>query len=242
MPLDAFGYGDSELAWSPRLLTGDSLGEVISGADAAPVSANNVTASLSFSYNPTETYVLHGFTEFIELKFKALVYPIAVRIGENRGMCSLVRIQGRSSLEDAEWVDLWRASDRFTQDGLLDTAAKRAECWGKYDDSKRYRTFRPSICQQPTKMDMLRLELDTSSVTDWNEIDFVELHGSTVVPDGVLPANTSGVWYEPEPGFVGLDSIEIVPCAYSCLPNTHPCKIPASYGSLNAFDRRVRCR
>jgi hypothetical protein len=62
---DAFGYGDSILAWSPRLLTGDSLGAVISDSDSAPVSANNVTAQLSFSYNPTETYARKGYTEFM---------------------------------------------------------------------------------------------------------------------------------------------------------------------------------
>jgi hypothetical protein len=145
-------------------------------------------------------------------------------------MCSVVRIQGRSSSGDATFIDLWRASDRFTQDGLLNTAAKRADCWSKYDNAKRYRTFRPDICQQPTKVDVLRL--DTSSVVDWNEIDFVQLHGTAIIPDGVLPANTSGVWYEPEAGFVGLDRIEIVPCAHTRLQTTGPCEASASPCSL----------
>jgi hypothetical protein len=160
--------------------------------------------------SPTQSFE-HGYTEFIELKFVTPVYPTAIRIGENRGMCSIVRIQGRGSSESA-FVDLWRAKDRFTQDGLLNTADKRSECWQAYYDAERYRTFRPDMCQQPVRVNVVRIEMDTRSVTDWNEIDFVELHGSVDLPDGVLPANTSGVWYVPEPGFVGQDSARIVPC------------------------------
>eukprot|EP00966_Prymnesium_polylepis_P069575 1617602-Prymnesium_polylepis.1 len=47
---DVFAYGDSDRGWSPRLKTGDSLGEFIDGADPGPVTAENVTKMLSFSY------------------------------------------------------------------------------------------------------------------------------------------------------------------------------------------------
>eukprot|EP00966_Prymnesium_polylepis_P015705 362778-Prymnesium_polylepis.1 len=195
-------------------------------------------------HSPTQLYEQYGYTEFIELKFATPVYPTAIRVGENRGMCSVVRIQGRDSTGESAFVDLWRAADRFTADGLLDTAAKRAECWAKYDNAKRCelewmfkpgrhvcwklrptlsssfvlcltdRTFLPNICQQPVLTDVLRLELDTRSVSDWNELDYVQLEGSTVLPNGVLPANTSGLWYVPKPGFVGRDSLQIV--TYDC--------------------------
>ena len=55
--------------------------------------------------------------------------------------------------------------------------------------------------------------MDTRSVIDWNEIDFVELTGTQTLQEGVLPANTSGLFYVPNPGFVGDDSLLVVPCA-----------------------------
>ena len=47
-----FAYGDSDRGWSPRLKTGDSLGDELTGADPGPVSAKaiNVTRTMSFSY------------------------------------------------------------------------------------------------------------------------------------------------------------------------------------------------
>jgi hypothetical protein len=128
-------------------------------------------------------------------------------------MCSIVRILGRYSSEGS-FINLWRAEDRFTQDGLLDTPANRAACWQKYDDAERYRTFRPDMCKQPAKVDRIRIEMDTHSVEDWNEIDFVELYGSRELPDGVIPTNTIGLWYVPDRGFVGRDSLTVVPCAH----------------------------
>ncbi|KAL1498936.1 hypothetical protein AB1Y20_013457 [Prymnesium parvum] len=211
---DSFAYGDSRKAWSPRLRTGDSLGESVSG-ESPNITLHNVTRQLSFSYNPSLLYEQHGYTEFIELKFATAVFPSAVEIGENRGMCSVVRIQGRHSADEgAPFVDLWRATHTITYDGLLDTAAKRAECEATYREAERYRVFLASICQQPQLVDVLRIELDTRSVDDWNEIDYVQLIGRSALPDGVLPANTSGVWYVPDAGFTGNDSLAIA--AYDC--------------------------
>ena len=131
------------------------------------------------------------------------VYPFEIKVGENRGMCSIVRIQGRSSVESSAFVDLWTSHQ---------TGAQRAGCSSEFVQAKRYRTFQPEICRQAIKVDVIRLELDTRSVDDWNEIDFVEMSGSPVLQDGVLPANTSGLLYVPNPGFVGDDSLLIVPC------------------------------
>ena len=163
----------------------------------------NVTKLVSFSHNPSQTFELHGYTEYIELKFATPVYPMGIKVGENRGMCSIVRIQGRNSMEGSSFIDLWTSRE---------TGAQRASCSNEFARAKRYRIFQPEICQQPFKVDVVRLELDTRSVTDWNEIDFVELTGAQVLQEGVLPANTSGLFYVPSPGFVGYDSLLIVPC------------------------------
>lgn len=85
---DVFAYGDSRLAWAPRLRTGDSQGKFVSASDSADVTAHNVTGRLSFYHNPSETFERYGYTEHIELKFRQAVYPAALDIGENRGMCA----------------------------------------------------------------------------------------------------------------------------------------------------------
>eukprot|EP00966_Prymnesium_polylepis_P123771 2862327-Prymnesium_polylepis.1 len=150
-------------------MTGNS--GIVSGEDPSPVSARswNVTKIVSFSHNPSLTFELHGYTEYIELKFAKPVYPTKIKVGENRGMCSIMRIQGRSSVEGSAFVDLWTSQQSGTQ---------RAACSNEFAQAKMYRIFQPEICKQPFKVDVLRIELDTRSVTDWNEIDFVELTGS----------------------------------------------------------------
>ena len=168
------------------------------------MTAHNVTKTMSFSYNPSETYARYGYTEFIELRFSTPVYPTMLRVGENRGMCSIVRIQGRCTTGPSAFVDIWRSQE---------TGAQRASRSSEFARAERYRIFQPDICQHSFKMDVIRLELDTRSVTDWNEIDFVELIGTRQLQEGILPADVSGVFYVPNPGFVGDDSLSILPCA-----------------------------
>ena len=205
-------YGDSDLAWSPRTQTGDS--GVVTGEDSSPVTVHNVTKTMRFSHNPSHTYEQHGFTEYIELRFEMPVFPTGIKVGENRGMCSIVRIQGRSAVDGAPFVDLWRSQGTGTQ---------RASCWSEFALAERYRIFEPDICQHPVKVDTVRLELDTRSVNDWNEIDFVELSGTQHLPEGVLPANASGVFYVPNLGFAGDDSLKILPCTWRTRTHCHIC-------------------
>ena len=184
------------------------------------MTVHGVTKALRFSYNPSENYELHGYTEFIELKFATAVYPTAIKIGENRGMCSIVRIQGRDSADGGAFFDLWRSTHT--------TGQELQECSQGFVDADRYRLFEPNFCKQPFKVDVLRLELDTRSVIDWNEIDFVELTGTPALQAGVLPHNTSGVFYVPDPGFVGSDSLRIIPydCPFDALRSGDPLVVP----------------
>ena len=61
---------------------------------------------------------------------------------------------------------------------------------------------------------MLRIEMNTRTIDDWNEIDFVELVGGSELADGILPVGTAGVWYVPDRGFIGRDSFQLV--AFDC--------------------------
>jgi hypothetical protein len=71
---------------------------------------------------------------------------------------------------------------------------------------------------------VLRLELDTRSVADWNEIDFVGLIGTRTLQEGILPANVSGVFYVPNAGFVGDDSLSFLPCVPLLCCCTRTCR------------------
>eukprot|EP00966_Prymnesium_polylepis_P071460 1660086-Prymnesium_polylepis.2 len=208
-------YGDSVQAWCPILKTGDS--GFMSGMDAAPISLHGVSKNMSFAYNPSETLVQDGYTEFIDVKFAQSVFPTRVEIGENRGMCSVVRILGRYSASNSEFRALWRS---------LQTRDERAQCEAEHSTKRQYKIFgqpqttplasvgNEAICEHAFRVDVLRIELDTRQSSDWNEIDYVQLYGHTEIPAGVLPVNTSGVYYVPDPGFNSTDSFTVVP--YDC--------------------------
>jgi hypothetical protein len=156
--------------------------------------------SICFDHNPSASYAQHGFTEFIELRFATAVYPQAVYVGENRGMCSVVRIKGRLSTE-SQYVTLWS--------GQADP-----ECEAYHSLRQMYRTFAPQLCEHPRWIDTVRLELDARAIDDWNEIDYVRLVGSTELPTSILPHGTLGVIYEPTSGFTGIDVLAL--CASEC--------------------------
>jgi hypothetical protein len=98
-------------------------------------------------------------------------------------MCSIVRIKSRLSTE-SQYVTLW-------------SGAADPECEAYHALRRMYRTFEPQLCEHPHLIDTVRLELDTRAVTDWNEIDYVRLVGSTDLPTAILPNGASGVIYEP---------------------------------------------
>lgn len=129
---DTFEYGHSTLAWTPSTQSGN-IG-MISGRDAANVTAHGVTGAFSFEHDPTASFAAEGYTEFIELKYDTAIFPAAVRIGENHGMCAVVRILGRLSTMDSPYVELWR--------GNADV-----DCHRRYQFEERYRLFRADICR-----------------------------------------------------------------------------------------------
>jgi hypothetical protein len=176
------------------LRNGDSAGQTVAGGDTQPVTVHGVNLSITFAHNPSTSYTQQGYTEFIELRFATPVYPRQVVIGENRGMCSVVGIKARLSTEPAaQYTALWTP----TEANLGTRRRNMRECETFYRVRRQYRTFAPTICMQPRLIDTLRIEMDTRTVDDWNEIDFVRLVGTTSLPPGVLPLGSAGVIFEP---------------------------------------------
>jgi hypothetical protein len=99
-----------------------------------------------------------------------------------------------------------------------------------------YRVFRPlPICQTSFKTDTIRIELDTRTVTDWNELDYVQLTGSLGLPHGVLPEGTREIIYVPDPNAFGEDvfSYSLSDCPFDPRRQPLPATVAVSIAPVN---------
>ncbi len=231
----ASAWGDSRLAWCPLYKTttaggspacSDSCTEVIGipelsgqkgcvcgGQPPDGLVVNGKNRSLSFSYDPMETKRRFGYNEFIQLRFDTPVYPHSMQIGENRGMGSMVRIRGRREATPGDLTKLWESKVVDPTTGL---PTGDATIEAEFRSKKIYRTFRPQICRSTFKVDELRLELDTDTVTDWNEIDYVRFEGATSLSPGILldTGSPPKLVYRPDADADGDDHFEYA--AFDC--------------------------
>jgi hypothetical protein len=206
-------YGDSELSWCPATRLGD-----------AGFAANG-DGYISFAWNPSVSFEEDGFTEFIELGFPTAVYAQSIEIGEPRGMGSIVRIKAFHPLERA-YFTIWESPD----------AEGDPTIQYRYQQRNEYRVFRPDpICQSTFKTDTLRIEMDTRRVTDWNELDYVQLTGSLALPHAALPYGISEVIYVPNPDACGADafSYTISDCPFDPRRQPIPATVSVSITPVN---------
>jgi hypothetical protein len=61
------------------------------------------------------------------------------------------------------------------------------------------------MCSTTFRTETIRVEMDTRTVPDWNELDFITLKGSLALPRGVLPLGTREILYVPDPDAFGED-------------------------------------
>jgi hypothetical protein len=55
-----------------------------------------------------------------------------------------------------------------------------------YSKFSQYRYFYPEICGTPFQTNHIRVELDTRSISDWNEIDFFEIGGTDEADESMV--------------------------------------------------------
>ena len=78
-------------------------------------------------------------------------------------------------------------------------------------------------CQPTFASSIIRIEMDTYTITEWNELDYVKVVGATKHKTGVLTTGaitqTAQVEYVPHADFTGADSFtfEACDCAYDSL-------------------------
>lgn len=184
-------YADSVFGYCPSSLQGTTAG-LQSGGDEW----------ISYSHDTWASYVSEGFTEYIEVEIENAVYVQSITIGENRGMWAVVRIKAWDS-STSRWQTLYQ--------GDADSGA-----WQIAKDTNRYNHFEPSICQTTFSTSVIRIEMNTYTIVDWNELDYVKIVGTTTLKTGVLATEgttqTARVMYVPDSDFFGVDLFTFAGC------------------------------
>jgi hypothetical protein len=206
-------YGDSEESWCPASKLGDTA--FAAGGDGY----------IRFAWDPSLSFEKDGFTEFIEVGFATAVYVHFIEIGEPRGMGSIVRIRAFNAVE-GDYQTIWESSS-----GEGDPTVQY-----RHQQRSEYRIFRPlPICQTTFRTDTIRIEMDTRTVTDWNELDYVQLSGSLALPHGTLPQGTNQIIYVPDPNAFGEDSFAytLSDCAFDSMRQASPATATVSIVAVN---------
>jgi len=76
------------------------------------------------------------------------------------------------------------------------------------------------MCQTSFLAKSIRVSMDTSAISDWNELDYIKLVGSLDFAPGVIPHDVVDVVYTPNPYFFGQDSIKIRGTDSQCASET----------------------
>ena len=195
-------YGDSREAWSP--LNRNAPEGVFSGGDSL------------LTYGPWDargTFEQDGYSEFIDLDFETDVYLQNVIVGMPRGMGSIVGIRAWDELTDA-WQPVY--------EGAADADYERY-----MQLTRQYSVFEPyPACTTAFLTSRVRIELDTVTVADWNEIDYAQLTGTTTKQDSFMRALAGATTfkYVPDTDYEGPDSFTYRFC--DC--GTSRCSDPAT--------------
>jgi len=189
-------YTDTPLSWSPESKTGTGISR----------NENNEPGRENYWDRGTK-FAEEGYTEYIEVGFDIPVYASEIEIGENRGCGSIVQILAKNSETGLSMPVLQRRK----ADEFCDRVDRRAR------QTKVITPFTaPKFCNTHFLVDRVRIELDTRTITDWNELDYVKLTGYEKLPLGVLPPGVSQVTYKPDSNYFGGDqySFYATDCGY----------------------------
>jgi len=177
-------YSDSPLTFCPA----SKYGTGISTND------NNETGREDY-WDRDAMFAEFGYTEYIEVEFETPVYVSDIEIGENRGCGSIVRVFAKNSDFDSSMAIF---------DERVDTDCDSED--GQARISGLMNLFTPpQLCNSPYLVNRIRIEMDTFSVVDWNELDYVKLTGYKEPPAGIIPTGISQITFTPDPDFFGDD-------------------------------------
>jgi len=111
-------------------------------------------------WNDREALANHGYSQFFTMKFDEKVFIKDIEIGENRGMGSIVSIEAWD-YRTSSWMVIWSGEPDVERESF-------------YKETKQYSIFVPyPLCQPTFRTDIIKVKMDTITIDDWNEIDYV---------------------------------------------------------------------
>jgi hypothetical protein len=105
-----------------------------------------------------------------------------------------------------------------------------------FQKRSEYRVFTPfPLCQTTFRTASIRIEMDTRTVLDWNELDYVQLTGSLNLPVGVLEGGINEVVYVPNADAFGDDdfSYAVSDCAFDAKRASTPATVSTRISPVN---------
>ena len=143
---------------------------------AHPAAADDVC------WDAQANHALYGWSEYFTVKFDQEVFVKALEIGENRGMGAIESIEAYDT-STGTWQVIWSGE----ADAALETM---------YKTTNQFRTFVPyPLCETNFKTNIIKFKVDTITIDDWNEYDYIKLSGTALIADGIL--QTGSVFYQP---------------------------------------------
>jgi len=141
-------------------------------------------------WDDAAVFETEGYSQFFTVKYDKKLYINEIEIGENRGMGSVVSIEAWDYTTKT-WMVMWT--------GVADLDKQLL-----YYETEQYSRFYPTLCQPAFKTDVVKIKMDTLTIDDYNEVDYVKMVGSEKAVPGMLEGNR--VWYEEPSG--GLDCLD----------------------------------
>jgi len=133
-------------------------------------------------WNAQDNFDSYGWSQFFTVQFVNQVYIKSLKFGINRGAGSVWSIEAYDRAS-GKWQTIYKADEITNDQATFDKT------------TNQYNTWRPfPLCEPSFKTDIIKVKVDTITVDDWNEFDYIELTGSQMQTPGVI--SSGKVHYE----------------------------------------------
>jgi len=133
------------------------------------------------------------YTEWVEVAIAEPVFIFQVIFGVPRGAGAITHVLAQDPT--GAWALLYEGQP---QPALFE----------QYETQGLYWSWAPPICRPHFAASVLRVQVDTETIEDWNYIDFIQVVGSRTIQASALQAARPRMVYAPYPNVEGTDSFE----------------------------------